>query len=1170
MKKLLLLLLITFLASSSIHAQVWNQIIKEAASDRAADDKYGWSVAIHNNYAVVGAPYEDEDDAGINTKTDAGSAYILENVAGVWTQIQKIVASDRQPSDMFGSSVSISGDYIFVGAFTEDEDAAGANTLSAAGSAYVFHFNGTKWVQTQKLVAPDRDTDDSFGFSVSVSSNFAIISARNEDYDISNANPLANAGAAYIFSNVGGNWIFLQKVVAPDRAAMDYFGYSVAMDGNYAVVGAGNSGLDLTGANPLTDAGAAYVYRNNAGTWIYVQKIVAADRAGGANFGLSVAISSDLLIVGAISENRDATGSNLMISAGAAYIFNNVGGIWSQTQKIVAPDRAASDNFGSAVAISGNYALIGAMDEDEDMGGANTMTDAGSAYMFKNISGLWVVQKKLAALDRAPSDFFSYSVAMNNDFAIVGALASDNDAGGANPLNDAGGAYIYNSNEKIKGGVYTIGGINPKFSSINAAVLNLNSNGIDGVVTFKIRPGVYNEQFTINNFAKYTPADSVVFVSETGNNDVVIHHTATSGANNYILTLNSSFGVTFKNVTFNSMGSNLYYTCVKSLTGTSSINFANVRFLADKSATTGGLFEVNNAVYKLNIANCYFDGGANAILVTGGTLSSMINIFGNVFRNQSANVINLDMCKDLNISKNDIECSFGYGLMLNQGGASSIINNKINSLAGGIQLSNVFNTFSKPIKIINNRISVAKTGLNISTSGDMLVYHNSIISTSSNTADAAVNLSYIDSVEFKNNLVINTAGNVMLFNTGSYLYLKINNNRYIANVTTFSSIPNAPSLSSWNSITGFDAQSTSTGVLPMFVNNDASMLKLIPGNNFTQLKSTLDLLNTVPKDFEGQPRTSTPFYGADEFIYAGVPQSYLRGVITFGGDTLRAGRIILYADSSNNHRFDMIASAVINHNGLYEINNFTRRNYILKVLPDSLQYPSLIPTYFGKKFEWDSAAVFMPDSNVFTIKNVDMIQMTAITAATAKISGYVYQDGSLKTNDPIPGLDIILDKIPPSTSVKMTKTDANGYYEFTGLSSGDYVVKMDIAGIGKDSLYSLTLAADDTIIGDMNYCVDSTINTCKTDLAVKAIQKKNESLSIYPNPFDAYVKVFLPDENAMYTFQVYDLLGNQVLAKSSVSAGVLELNTATVPSGIYFMKVLSDKGLISESKLIKK
>ncbi len=1169
MKKLILLLII-FAVSSGIHAQVWNQIIKEAANDRAADDKYGWSVAISNNYAVVGAPYEDEDDAGINTKTDAGSAYILENVGGVWTQIQKIVASDRQPGDMFGSAVSISGNYIFVAALNEDDDAGGANPMPAAGSVYVFHFGGSKWTQTQKMVAPDRDADDAFGWSVSVSSNFAIISARNEDYDITGANPLANAGAAYIFSNVGGTWSFLQKVVAPDRTAIDYFGYSVAMDGNYAVVGAGNSGLDLAGANPLTDAGAAYVYRNNAGTWVYLQKIVASDRAGGANFGLSVAISSDFLIVGALSENRDAGGGNLLVSAGAAYIFNNVAGTWTQTQKLVASDRATTDNFGSAVAISGNYAIVGAMDEDEDMVGLSTLTDAGSAYVFKNVSGLWGQQKKLDALDRAAGDFFSYSVGISNDFAIVGAIAGDLDAGSTNPLNDAGCAYIFNSNEKIKGGVYTIGGINPKFPTITAAVTSLNANGIDGVVNFKIRPGVYNEQFTIGNFAKYTPADSVIFESETGNNDVIIRHTATTVADNHILTLNSSFGVTFKNVTFSSTGSNLYFTCVKALTGSSSINFVNVRFLGDQSAASGGLFEVNNAIYKLSVVNCSFDGGGNALMVTGGTPSSMINIIGNVFRNQSANVINLDKCKDLNIFKNDIECSFGYGLMLNQGGAAYIINNKINSLASGMQLTNVYNTFNKPIKIINNRISVAKTGLNITTSGDMLIYHNSIISTSTSTAEAAVNLSYIDSTEFKNNLVLNTFGNVMFFNTPSYLYIKINNNRYVANVTTFSSMPNAASLSIWNSTTGFDAQSTTTGTLPMFVNNDASMLKLIPGNTFSQLKSTLDLTNTVPKDFEGQQRSSSPFYGADEFVYAGVPQSYLRGVITFGSDTLRAGRIILYADSSNNHRFDMIASAVINHNGFYEINNFTRRNYILKVLPDSLQYPALIPTYFGKKFEWDSAAVFMPDSNIFTIKNVDVIQMGILTAATAKISGYVYEDGSLKTNDPIPGLDIILDKIPPSTSVKMTKTDANGYYEFSGLSSGDYVVKMDIPGLETDSLYSLTLAADDTVMAEMNYCVDSLIYTCKSGTGVQSIQKKNESLHIFPNPFDEFVKVLLPDGNAMYALQVYDLLGNQVLAKSNLSAGVFELNTADVQSGIYFVKVVSDKGLISESKLMKK
>ena len=97
------------------------------------------------------------------------------------TETQKIVASDRGASDHFGNSVSISGDYAIVGSPDEDEDASGGNTLSNAGSAYIFKRDGTSWVQQQKIVASDRGVNDYFGWSVSISGDYAIVAARDED-----------------------------------------------------------------------------------------------------------------------------------------------------------------------------------------------------------------------------------------------------------------------------------------------------------------------------------------------------------------------------------------------------------------------------------------------------------------------------------------------------------------------------------------------------------------------------------------------------------------------------------------------------------------------------------------------------------------------------------------------------------------------------------------------------------------------------------------------------------------------------------------------------------------------------------------------------------------------------------------------------------------------------
>jgi parallel beta-helix repeat protein len=446
-KTLLFLIVLTFSVSNynGIFAQNWDETIKLAASDRAASDLFGYSVSISGDYAIVGAYQEDEDAGGGNTLSQAGSAYIFYNNSGTWEQMQKIVASDRAAGDWFGYSVSISGDYAIVAAYYEEEDAGGGNTLFGAGSAYIFYNNSGTWEQKQKIVASDRAASDRFGQSVSISGDYAIVGAYEEDEDAGGGNTLSMAGSAYIFYNNSGTWEQKQKIVASDRAAGDYFGYSVSISGDYAIVGAYQEDQDAGGGNTLSSAGSAYIFYNNSGTWEQMQKIVASDRAAVDQFGYSVSISGDYAIVGAHQEDEDAGGGNTLSMAGSAYIFYNNSGTWEQANKIVASDRAASDHFGQSVSISGDYAIVGANYEDEDAGGGNTLNSAGSAYIFYNNSGTWEQKQKIVASDRATYDYFGRSVSISGYYAIVGAHQEDEDAGGGNTLSAAGSAYIFSN-----------------------------------------------------------------------------------------------------------------------------------------------------------------------------------------------------------------------------------------------------------------------------------------------------------------------------------------------------------------------------------------------------------------------------------------------------------------------------------------------------------------------------------------------------------------------------------------------------------------------------------------------------------------------------------------------------------------------------------------------------
>ena len=152
-----------------------------------------------------------------------------------WTEQQKILASDGSYADWFGNSVSINGDYIVIGALLDDDN--GVNS----GSAYIFYYNGTIWSQQTKLTASDGAAYDHFGRSVSISGDYAVIGAYGDDDNDS------DSGSAYIFHRTGTTWSEQAKITASDGVAGDSFGHSVSISGDYAVIGA--SGDDDNGSD---------------------------------------------------------------------------------------------------------------------------------------------------------------------------------------------------------------------------------------------------------------------------------------------------------------------------------------------------------------------------------------------------------------------------------------------------------------------------------------------------------------------------------------------------------------------------------------------------------------------------------------------------------------------------------------------------------------------------------------------------------------------------------------------------------------------------------------------------------------------------------------------------------------------------------------------------------
>ncbi len=413
----------------------------------APGDHVGRAVAIESDTAVVGAEGNDSVVSG------GGLVYVFARGEAGWVEQQRLAPSSPVASQLFGAALALSGDTIVVGAWGDRQLAQGA------GAAYVFVRSGGVWVEQQKLVAADGQAYDGFGRHVAVSGDVAVIGAAGDD-DLGDG-----AGAAYVFSRSGGVWSQQQKLLASDGTAGDAFGRGVAVAGSTAVVGA--RGDDDGGAS----SGSAYVFVASAGQWTEEQKLVASDMSSSDSFGSAVAVTGDLVVVGAYLANGAAS------SAGAAYVFTRTGSVWSEQQKLSAADGQSSDGFGSAVAVAGDNVVVGAPDDD-DLG-----SSSGSAYLFTRGPENWNETAKLVAGDGMASDHFGWGVALDDATAIVG--APDDGQGGQ----WAGAAYTFVgglAEQKLTGTANAAGDYFGWAAAADGGILLVGAPGDDpgGSVTF--------------------------------------------------------------------------------------------------------------------------------------------------------------------------------------------------------------------------------------------------------------------------------------------------------------------------------------------------------------------------------------------------------------------------------------------------------------------------------------------------------------------------------------------------------------------------------------------------------------------------------------------------------------------------------------------------------------
>jgi hypothetical protein len=391
-------------------------------------------------------------------------------------------ASASDGGDAFGYSIAASGDTLVVGAMWEDSSATGVDGnqaddgKNASGAAYVFVRDGSAWSQQAYLKASNSESSDFFGCSVAVSGDTIVVGAYGEDSNATGVNgngsnnAFTSSGAAYVFARSGASWSQQAYLKASNTYISDCFGYTVAVSGDTIVVGAYGEGSRATGVDGSPTprgadlSGAAYVFVRSGADWSQQAYLKSSNSEASDQFGGSVGIDGDTIVVGAAFEDSSSSGvdgvqtDNAAAKSGAAYIFVRNGATWTQQAYLKASNPEANDGFGNQVAISGDTVIVGSYIEGSSATGVNGdqagngAPNSGAVYVFTRGGAAWSQQAYLKASNTGADDLFSWSLAISGDTIVVGAQSESSAAigvggdQGSDGAANSGAAYLFHRN----------------------------------------------------------------------------------------------------------------------------------------------------------------------------------------------------------------------------------------------------------------------------------------------------------------------------------------------------------------------------------------------------------------------------------------------------------------------------------------------------------------------------------------------------------------------------------------------------------------------------------------------------------------------------------------------------------------------------------------------------
>jgi hypothetical protein len=388
-------------------------------------------------------------------------------------------ASNADIGDEFGISLALSGDTLAIGAFREDSKAVGINgdqtdnSRENSGAVYVFRRSGTSWRQEAYVKASNAQTGDNFGIEVALDGDTLAVGAWGEDSASTGINgnqsdeSASSSGAVYVFRRSDTAWSQEAYLKAFNTGAGDNFGYKVVLSGDALAVSAFREDSAATGIggnstdDTVADSGAVYVFRRSGLLWQQEAYVKASNTGAGDEFGSSVALSGDILVVGAAREDSEARGidgdpaNNNAENSGAVYVFRRNGTSWQQEAYVKASNTGRFDFFGMSAALSGDTFAVGASAEDSAATGINgneandSAVDSGAVYVFRRSEASWLQEAYIKASNTGDFDFLGVNVALSGDNLAAGARHEDSMATGVNSdqanagSQDSGAAYVF-------------------------------------------------------------------------------------------------------------------------------------------------------------------------------------------------------------------------------------------------------------------------------------------------------------------------------------------------------------------------------------------------------------------------------------------------------------------------------------------------------------------------------------------------------------------------------------------------------------------------------------------------------------------------------------------------------------------------------------------------------